>query len=49
MRPSDVFTEKVSAFTDTEFWGDYNIIEPDQSIEAAIRRISRRLRFSDLE
>jgi hypothetical protein len=49
MRPSDVFTEKVSAFTDTEFWGDYNIIEPDQSIETAIRRLSRRLRFSDIE
>jgi hypothetical protein len=44
---SDVFSEKVSAFTDKEFWGDYNIIEPDQSIESAIRRLSRKLKFSD--
>jgi hypothetical protein len=49
IRPSDVFTEKVSAFTDREFWGEYNVIEPDQSIETAIRRLSRRLRFSDIE
>ena len=49
IRYSDVFTEKVSAFADPEFWGDYNVIEPDQSIETAIRRLSRKLRFSDRE
>jgi len=46
---TDVFSEKVSAFTDPEFWGDYNIIEPDQSIESAIRKLSRKLKFSDRE
>jgi len=46
---NDVFSEKVSAFTDKEFWGDYNVIEPDQSIETAIRRLSRKLKFSDRE
>ncbi len=46
---SDVFSEKVGAFTDAAFWGDYNIIEPDQSIESAIRRLSRKLKFSDRE
>ena len=46
---TDVFSEKVSSFTDPEFWGDYNIIEPDQSIESAIRRLSRKLKFSDRE
>ena len=44
---TDVFSEKVSAFTDKEFWGDYNVIEPDQSIESAIRRLSKKLKFSD--
>jgi hypothetical protein len=44
---TDVFSEKVGAFTDPEFWGDYNVIEPDQSIESAIRRLSRKLKFSD--
>jgi hypothetical protein len=46
---TDVFSDKVSAFTDKEFWGDYNVIEPDQSIESAIRRLSRKLKFSDRE
>ncbi len=47
LRYSDVFSEQVGAFTDPEYWGDYNVIEPDQSIEAAIRRLSRKLKFSD--
>ena len=47
LRYNDVFSEQVEAFTDPEFWGDYNVIEPDQSIEAAIRRLSRKLKFSD--
>ena len=46
---TDVFSEKVGAFTDKEFWGDYNVIEPDQSIESAIRRLSKKLKFSDRE
>jgi hypothetical protein len=46
---NDVFSEKVAAFTDKEFWGDYNVIEPDQSIESAIRRLSKKLKFSDRE
>jgi hypothetical protein len=44
---SDVFSDKVSAFTDPEFWGEYNVIEPDQSIESAIRRLARKLKFTD--
>ncbi len=46
---TDVFSEKVGAFADPDYWGDYNVIEPDQSIESAIRRLSRRLKFSDRE
>lgn len=49
LRYTDVFSEKVEAFTDPDFWGEYNVIEPDQSIESAIRRLSRRLKFSDRE
>jgi hypothetical protein len=47
IKPTDFFTEEVSAFADPAFWGDYNVIEPDQSIEAAIRRLSRKVKFSD--
>jgi hypothetical protein len=49
VRYSDVFVDEVSAFKDPEFWGNYNVIEPDQSIESAIRRLSRKLKFSDRE
>ena len=49
IRRGDVFIETLSAFADPDFWGDYNVIEPDQSIESAIRRLSRKLRFSDRE
>ena len=41
---SDILSEKVNDFADPAFWGSYNIIEPDQSIEAAIRRIRRQLK-----
>jgi len=49
LRYSDIFIEEVAAFADPEFWGDYNVIEPDQSIESAIRRLARKVKFSDRE
>lgn len=49
LRYTDVFSEKVTAFADPDFWGEYNVIEPDQSIESAIRKLSRKLKFSDRE
>ncbi len=49
LRVTDQFIEKVTAFADPEFWGDYNVIEPDQSIESAIKRIAKRVKFSDRE
>jgi len=41
---SDVFVEKVTDFEDPDFWGDYNIIKLDESIEEAIEKLSRKLR-----
>ncbi len=49
LRYTDVFAEKVEDFKDPKFWGNYNVIEPDQSIESAIRRLSRKLKFSERE
>jgi hypothetical protein len=43
-RFTDIFVEQVSDFEDPGFWGDYNIIKPDESIEAAIEKLSRKLR-----
>ena len=47
LKKGDIFTQQLSAFGDPDFWGDYNVIEPDQSIESAIRRLNRKLKFSD--
>ncbi|MEZ4999881.1 MAG: carboxypeptidase-like regulatory domain-containing protein [Bacteroidales bacterium] len=47
LRKGDIFTEQLSAFADPDFWGDYNLIEPDQSIESAIRKLARKLKFED--
>jgi CarboxypepD_reg-like domain len=49
LKSNDVFSDKVTAFTDKAFWGDYNVIEPDQSIESAIRRLSRKVKFTDIK
>ena len=40
LRPSIILSDKASGFSDPEFWGEYNIIEPEKSIESAIRKIS---------
>ena len=41
--PSVVMVDDVSGFSDTDFWGDNNIIEPEKSIQNAIEKIQRQL------
>jgi hypothetical protein len=43
-RSNMVFAEKVQDFTDTDFWGEYNIIEPELSIENAIKKFSKSMK-----
>ena len=43
MRPSIIISDEASGFSDPEFWGAYNVIEPEKSIEAAINKIKRQL------
>jgi hypothetical protein len=43
VRLNDILSEKLSAFKDEEFWGDYNIIKPEESIESAISKLNKRL------
>ncbi|MFA5971468.1 MAG: carboxypeptidase-like regulatory domain-containing protein [Lentimicrobiaceae bacterium] len=38
-----VFADKVQNFTDPDFWGSSNIIEPEESIEHAIKRLARKM------
>lgn len=40
---SDVIAEKVEYFQDPDFWGEYNVIEPDLEITKAIKRLSGKL------
>ncbi|MHA8065783.1 carboxypeptidase-like regulatory domain-containing protein [Aquirufa sp. ROCK2-A2] len=37
-----IMSDKVSSLADPDFWGEYNIIEPEKSIDAAIRKIQRK-------
>ncbi len=39
-----VFTEKVQDFTDVDFWGEHNIIEPENSIEDAIKKLTKSIK-----
>ncbi|MEI8005209.1 MAG: carboxypeptidase-like regulatory domain-containing protein [Bacteroidota bacterium] len=43
-RSNMVFTDKVQAFEDVDFWGENNIIEPDNSIESAIKKLSKSMK-----
>lgn len=43
LRPSVILTDEASGFADPEFWGEYNIIEPEKSIEQAIKKINRQI------
>lgn len=43
IRSTDVIAEKVEHFLDPDFWGEYNVIEPDQEITEAVRRLSGKL------
>jgi hypothetical protein len=43
-RADQVFTERVQDFTDADFWGSNNIIEPEQSIENAIKKLSKTMK-----
>lgn len=44
IKKSIILNDEASGFSDPDFWGEYNIIEPEKSIESAIRKIQRQLR-----
>lgn len=39
-----VLNEKIQDFADVDFWGEYNIIEPENSIENAIKKLSKSMK-----
>ncbi|PKP28868.1 MAG: hypothetical protein CVU01_02845 [Bacteroidetes bacterium HGW-Bacteroidetes-18] len=44
LRPSVIMSDNTSGFKDPEFWGAYNVIEPNKPIESAIEKIKRQLK-----
>lgn len=44
---TDVFASQVSHFSDDNFWGDYNYIKPDESIEIAISKLNKKLKVRE--
>jgi len=43
VKPSVIMSDEVLGFSDPDFWGAYNVIEPEKSIESAINKIQRQL------
>lgn len=43
LKPSVIISDQATGFTDHQFWGDYNVIEPEKSIESAIKKIQKQL------
>ncbi|HEC43974.1 MAG TPA: carboxypeptidase-like regulatory domain-containing protein [Bacteroides sp.] len=43
-RRDDIFIETIDDFEDPDFWGEYNIIQPEESIQSAIERIGRKMK-----
>ncbi len=43
-RFNDILEDQVADFEDPDFWGEYNLIKPDESIEQAIERLGRILK-----
>ncbi|MCK5638353.1 MAG: carboxypeptidase-like regulatory domain-containing protein [Flavobacteriaceae bacterium] len=44
LKTNIILNDKATGFSDPEFWGEYNVIEPDKSIENAIKKIQRQLK-----
>jgi hypothetical protein len=44
LRSSIILSDEAQGFSDPEFWGEYNLIEPEKPIESAIKKIQRQLK-----
>ncbi|MGB5821288.1 MAG: carboxypeptidase-like regulatory domain-containing protein [Saonia sp.] len=44
IKSSIILSDEAIGFSDPDFWGEYNIIEPEKSIESAIKKIQRQLK-----
>ena len=44
LKQNVIISDEASGFSDPEFWGEYNVIEPEKSIESAIKKIQKQLK-----
>lgn len=44
-KQNQVLSEEVTMFADEDFWGHHNTIEPDESIQSAIKKLKKRGKF----
>ena len=43
IKPTVIISDEASGFSDLQFWGEFNVIEPEKSIETAIKKIQKQL------
>lgn len=43
LRPTVIINDKATDFSDPYYWGEYNVIEPENTIESAIKKIQKQL------
>src|ERR1035437_2134127 len=43
LKPSVIISDEATGFSDPQFWGEYNVIEPEKSIDSAIKKIQKQL------
>jgi hypothetical protein len=43
LRTNVIINDEASGFSDPEFWGEFNLIEPEKPIENAIKKIQKQL------
>lgn len=44
LKSSVILSDEASGFSDPDFWGEYNLIEPEKPIESAIKKIQKQLK-----
>ncbi len=47
LKYNSILADKVEAFADKNFWGEYNLIKPNESIENAIKKYGNRLKKTE--
>lgn len=43
LKPTVIMADQIAGFGDPEFWGEYNVIEPEKPIDTAIKKIQKSL------